>query len=187
MNYNWLWISRTQYSQGSPRCGFNLILFFYFSLCLCLLLIYFLVILPPFRPSYLNLFLCYLQFLLLCLLPFPLSSMPSFSVSDVTSRITSGTRVPAASRWWPSSRWCVLPWAPQLWWPCCSSWSSCALPRSSTCSRQKTRSCASAGEGHINIEIWRFQNKLLLSGNNTYEAQQIISVLCRMPFYVVIK
>lgn len=65
------------------------------------------------------------------------------------SRITSGTRAPAASPWWPSSRWCVWPWAPRLWWSCCSLWSSSALPRSSTCSRRRTRSCASAGEQRV--------------------------------------
>lgn len=73
-----------------------------------------------------------------------LSASPS--IADVMSRITSGTKVPAVSQWWRSSRWCVWPWAPQLWWSCCSSWSSSALPRSSTYSRRRTRSCVNAGE-----------------------------------------
>lgn len=65
---------------------------------------------------------------------------------DATSRTTSGTRAPAASRWWQSSRWCAWQWAPQRWCSCCFSWSSSASPRSSTCSRRRTRSCASEGE-----------------------------------------
>lgn len=82
-----------------------------------------------------------------------LSSETSLSASDATSRTTSGTRVPVASRWLLSSRWCVWPWAPQLWWSCCSSWSSCASPRSSTCSRQRIRSCVSAGEE--TTKVWK--------------------------------
>lgn len=95
----------------------------------------------------------------------PLSSILSLlSLLDVTSRITSGTRALAASRWWPSSRWCVWPWVPRLWWSCCSSWSLSALPRSSTCSRQRTRSCASAGKSPsgvwakwlVNLNNWNY-------------------------------
>lgn len=129
----------------------------------------FLFLLPLFHTSYLHhplsaTSLHFKTFPPLTLLP-SISSPLFLAFSDVTSRIISGTRVLAASRWWPSSRWCVWPWAPRLWWSCCSSWSSSALPRSSTCSRRRTRSCVSAGEAEFEL------------GDNEFKTVEVLNLL----------